>query len=63
MCHMSYVFFFNTDKVVELVGGGLVINRAYPVYFFSNPGDKVLIIVVSTNVLELYPLDRRTTML
>ena len=22
------------DKVVELVGGGSVINRAYPVYFF-----------------------------
>ena len=60
---MSHVFFFNTDKVMELVGGGSVINRAYPVYFFGNPGDKVLIIVVSTKVLGLYPLDRRTTLL
>ena len=27
MCHMSHVTFF-VDKVVELVGGGPVINRA-----------------------------------
>ena len=28
--------FFLLDKVVDLVGGGSVINRAYPVYFFFN---------------------------
>ena len=40
MCHMScvtcnifccYNFFFSSDKVVKLVGGGSVINGAYPV--------------------------------
>ena len=25
------------DKVVELVGGGSVINGAYPVYFYLQP--------------------------
>ena len=29
-----FVCFF--DKVVELVGGGYVIDGAYPVYFFVN---------------------------
>ena len=46
MCHMSCVTchvsgltchlikkYKKVDKVVELVGGGSVINRAYPVYF------------------------------
>ena len=34
-CHMSHVRFF---LVVDLVGGGSVINGAYPVYFiYSNP--------------------------
>ena len=32
-CYMSYFFFF--DKVFKLIGGGSVINRAYPVYFFQ----------------------------
>ena len=44
MCHVSHVTFFFflsffillfLDKVVKLVGGGSVINGAYPVYFFS----------------------------
>ena len=36
MCQMSHVFFvFVSDKMVELVGGGPVINGAYPVYFLS----------------------------
>ena len=46
-CHLSFKFFIrfqfqfffnptNTmDKVVELAGGGSVINRAYPVWFLS----------------------------
>ena len=32
-CHMSDVMFFSPDKVMELVGGGSVTNRAYPVQF------------------------------
>ena len=32
-CHMSYIYFFY--KVVELVGGGSVINGAYPVQFMK----------------------------
>ena len=34
MCHMSHVtckIFFYSDKVVRLIGGGSVINEAYPV--------------------------------
>ena len=37
-CHMSHVtchFFFFLDKVVELIGGGSVINGAYPVQFYE----------------------------
>ena len=37
MCQVSGVwcifFFFFSDKVVGLVGGGSVINGAYPAYF------------------------------
>ena len=29
------VFFFSLESVVELVGGGSVINEAHPVKFFS----------------------------
>ena len=32
MCQVSHIFFY---KVVELVGGGCVINGAYPVYFYD----------------------------
>ena len=37
---MSGVFFSSSffHKVVELVGGGSVINRAYPVYFLGGFG-------------------------
>ena len=35
MCHVSHVMchmhFFFSDKVAKLIGGGSVINRAYPV--------------------------------
>ena len=31
-CQVSHAIFF--DKVAELVGGGSVINEAYPVYLF-----------------------------
>ena len=38
-CHMSHVtiffFLFFSDKVVKLIGGGSVINGAYPVLFRS----------------------------
>ena len=42
-CHMSHFFSssFFSDKVVKLIGGGSVINGAYPVYsffFFINVG-------------------------
>ena len=34
-CHMSHVkICLSSDKMVELVGRGFVINVAYPVYFF-----------------------------
>ena len=37
-CQLSHVIFFlfikKFDKVVELVGGGSVINGAYPVYLY-----------------------------
>ena len=39
MCHMSHITFFLSffaDKVVELVGGGSVINGAYLVYFIED---------------------------
>ena len=38
----EWVDFFLLDKVVKLVGGGFVINGAYPVYFFYilNPIDR-----------------------
>ena len=36
-CHVPHVtfffFFFFSDKVVTYIGGGFVINGAYPVYF------------------------------
>ena len=36
-CFLFYFFFSQNflDKVVELVGGGGVINGAYPVYFIT----------------------------
>ena len=35
-CHMIHIYiFFFPDKVVKFIGGGSVINGAYPVYFFS----------------------------
>ena len=34
-CHMSHVLFLCFEKVVELAGGGYVINGAYHVYFFN----------------------------
>ena len=35
-CHLSHDFNFNfVYKLLKLVGGGSVIDRAYPVYFFS----------------------------
>ena len=37
-CHLShYNFFFFLDKVVKLIGGGCVINGAYPVQFVFLP--------------------------
>ena len=40
MCHVSRVtchnlFFFFSDKVLKLIGGGSVINGAYPVQFLN----------------------------
>ena len=32
-CHFFFFFFFFLDKVVKLIGGGSVINGAYPVKF------------------------------
>ena len=31
MCQFFVLVYFSSDKVVELVGGGSVINGAYPV--------------------------------
>ena len=41
-CHVSHVtcnvsLFFFLDKVVKLIGGGSVINGAYPSSFFEAP--------------------------
>ena len=61
-CHVSRVrfFFFFFDKVVELIGGGSVINGATPssfptiltlpeqhfsVWLFLNPGNKILFLL------------------
>ena len=33
ICQVSQVFYLFFDKVVGLVDGGFVINKAYPVYF------------------------------
>ena len=38
---ISLNFLYFSDKVVKLVGGGSVINRAYPVYFFFSWPDKM----------------------
>ena len=35
-CNVSH--FFVVDKVVKLVGGGSIINRAYPDYLFRMEG-------------------------
>ena len=32
---MFYIIFLKLEKGVELVGGGPVINKAYPVYFLK----------------------------
>ena len=34
------------DKVVELVGGGSVINGAYPVYFFKRRSIVLLLLLL-----------------
>ena len=36
-CNFSYSSFFFPDKVVELVGGGPIINRAYPSSLLPDP--------------------------
>ena len=36
MCPVSIVIIFFCDKMLELVRGGCVINRAYSVYFLYN---------------------------
>ena len=35
-CYMSHVHFFFFYKVVKLIGGGSVINEAYPIQFLFN---------------------------
>ena len=35
ICIYFFSFFFFLDKEVELVGGGSVINGAYPVHFYT----------------------------
>ena len=35
--HLFFLFFIFPDKLVELVGGGSVINGAYPVQFIYKP--------------------------
>ena len=47
-CHVSCVTFFSSlDKVLELDGGGSVINLASPLYFFYS--------ILATLPLRLYP--------
>ena len=48
------------EKVVELVGGGFVINGAYPVYFRIKVKTKVtllLIISILTNITHMGSLN------
>ena len=61
-CHLSHVklFFSNffyplkkLDKVVELVGGGSVISRAYPSSFQKYNGDFVISFVNFANRMAL----------
>ena len=42
----------NLDKVVELVGGGSVINGAYPVYFLMPEGKFLFGFVISTSITQ-----------
>ena len=57
-CKVSfYFYFFSSDKVVELVGGGSVINGAYPVQFLHACYECILVSVVLFLCFFLRSLD------
>ena len=55
MCQIFFLFFFY--KLVGLVGGGSVINGAYPVYFINRPG--VAGVVLQTPPLLRYGFQKK----